>query len=79
MKTRLCSPLLSRVAGRRARGRDAGRSALKPFQRGSWQDMLRTHAGRPTMVHFWGVTCGPCKVELPLLGKFMKDIPGSMS
>ena len=25
------------------------------------------------MVHFWGVTCGPCKVELPLLGKFMKD------
>jgi thiol-disulfide isomerase/thioredoxin len=24
-------------------------------------------------VHFWGVTCGPCKVELPLLGQFMKD------
>jgi Thiol-disulfide isomerase and thioredoxins len=35
--------------------------------------MLRSHAGRPTLVHFWGVTCGPCKVELPLLGKFMKD------
>ena len=50
-------------------------SALKPFVRGSWQEMLRAHAGRPTLVHFWGVTCGPCKVELPLLGKFMKQHP----
>src|SRR3954462_10166497 len=48
-------------------------SELKPFVRGSWQDVLRAHAGRPTLVHFWGVTCGPCKVELPVLGKFMKD------
>lgn len=46
---------------------------LKPFGRGSWHDILRAHAGRPTLVHFWGVTCGPCKVELPLLGQFMKD------
>lgn len=42
-------------------------SQLKPFGRGSWNDILRSHAGRPTIVHFWGVTCGPCKVELPLL------------
>jgi thiol-disulfide isomerase/thioredoxin len=28
------------------------------------------------MVNFWGVTCGPCKVELPLLGQFVKDNPG---
>jgi thiol-disulfide isomerase/thioredoxin len=48
---------------------------LKPFGRGSWQDILRSHAGRPMIAHFWGVTCGPCKVELPLLGKFMKDHP----
>ena len=48
-------------------------SVLKPFVRGSWQEMLRAHAGRPTLIHFWGVTCGPCKVELPLLGKFMKQ------
>src|SRR5882762_2061562 len=46
---------------------------LKPFGRGSWQDILRAHAGRPTIVHFWGVTCGPCKVELPQLGGFMRD------
>ena len=48
-------------------------STLKPFVRGSWQQMLRAHAGRSTLVHFWGVTCGPCKIELPLLGKFMKE------
>jgi thiol-disulfide isomerase/thioredoxin len=49
---------------------------LKPFVRGSWQQLLNSHAGRPTLVHFWGVTCGPCKVELPLLGKFVKDHAG---
>jgi thiol-disulfide isomerase/thioredoxin len=48
-------------------------SELRPFVRGSWQDLLRSHAGRLTLVHFWGVTCGPCKVELPLLGQFTKD------
>jgi thiol-disulfide isomerase/thioredoxin len=48
---------------------------LKSFGRGSWQDVLHSHAGHPTIVHFWGVTCGPCKVELPLLGEFMKGHP----
>ena len=50
-------------------------SELKPFVRGSWLEVLRSHKGRPTLVHFWGVTCGPCKVELPLLGQFIKDHP----
>ena len=49
---------------------------LKPFERGTWQHVLRDHAGRPTLVHFWGVTCGPCKVELPVLGQFAKEHPG---
>src|ERR1700758_230316 len=50
-------------------------SELKPFERGSWQQLLHEHAGHPTLVHFWGVTCGPCKVELPQLGDFMKRHP----
>jgi thiol-disulfide isomerase/thioredoxin len=54
----------------------AGDSQLKRFERGSWQRLLHEHAGRPTVVHFWGVTCGPCKVELPQLGEFMKQHPG---
>jgi thiol-disulfide isomerase/thioredoxin len=53
-----------------------GPSELKPFGRGSWTSLLHAHAGRPTLVHFWGVTCGPCKEELPLLGAFMRDHPG---
>ena len=48
---------------------------LRLFERGSWQQLLHSHAGRPTLVHFWGVTCGPCKVELPELGEFMKRHP----
>jgi thiol-disulfide isomerase/thioredoxin len=54
----------------------AAHDQLHAFQRGSWQGILHAHAGRPTMVNFWGVTCGPCKVELPLLGQFVKDDPG---
>jgi thiol-disulfide isomerase/thioredoxin len=50
-------------------------SKLRLFERGSWQQLLHSHAGRPTLVHFWGVTCGPCKVELPQLGEFMKQHP----
>jgi Thiol-disulfide isomerase and thioredoxins len=54
----------------------AGQDDLKPFERGSWREILRAHAGRPTIVHFWGVTCGPCKIELPQLGAFMKEQSG---
>jgi thiol-disulfide isomerase/thioredoxin len=50
-------------------------SKLRLFERGSWRQLLHSHAGRPTLVHFWGVTCGPCKVELPQLGEFMKQHP----
>jgi thiol-disulfide isomerase/thioredoxin len=51
-------------------------TGIKPFERGSWQAIRQAHAGRPTLVHFWGVTCGPCKVELPELGRFAKSHPG---
>lgn len=50
-------------------------TGMQEFRRGSWQGILKAHAGRPTMVHFWGITCGPCKVELPLLGAFLKEEP----
>ena len=49
---------------------------LKPFGRGSWQELMKAHAGRPTIVHFWGVTCGPCKIELPQLGVFLREQQG---
>jgi thiol-disulfide isomerase/thioredoxin len=45
----------------------------QPFLRGSWQALRTAHAGRPTIVHFWGLTCGPCLVELPEWGKFAHE------
>lgn len=46
-----------------------------PFGRGSWKELLARHAGQPTIVHFWGLTCGPCLVELPEWGKLMAARP----
>jgi thiol-disulfide isomerase/thioredoxin len=46
------------------------------FGRGSWQELRQEHAGRPVIIHFWGVTCGPCLVELPRWGEFIREKPG---
>ena len=48
---------------------------LRPFVRGSWQQIRAQHAGRPFVVHFWGVTCGPCRVEMPHWGQLLADRP----
>ena len=47
----------------------------QPFVRGSWQGLRQEHAGRPMIVHFWGVTCGPCLVELPRWGELIGEKP----
>ena len=36
----------------------AGAADLKPFVGGSWQTLLKAHAGKPLVVHFWGLTEG---------------------
>jgi thiol-disulfide isomerase/thioredoxin len=46
-----------------------------PFGRGSWQELRRAHAGQPTVVHFWALSCGPCLVELPLWGALVRERP----
>lgn len=38
---------------------------LRPFLRGSWRELRQAHAGHPTIVHLWGLTCAPCLAELP--------------
>jgi thiol-disulfide isomerase/thioredoxin len=48
---------------------------LRPFVRGSWNDILKAHGGQPTIVHFWGVTCGPCRAEMPQWGKLLRERP----
>jgi thiol-disulfide isomerase/thioredoxin len=48
---------------------------LKSFVRGSWQSILAAHSGSAFIVHFWGLTCGPCRAELPVWGKLFADKP----
>ncbi len=43
----------------------------RPFVAGSWRAILAAHAGRPTIVHFWGMTCGPCRLEMPRWGALL--------
>jgi thiol-disulfide isomerase/thioredoxin len=45
------------------------------FARGSWAKLSAAHAGKPTVIHFWGLTCAPCLVELPQWGKLLKERP----
>src|SRR5882757_9426307 len=34
---------------------------------GSWEDTQKHIKGRPTLVHFWAVSCGICKEKMPQL------------
>jgi thiol-disulfide isomerase/thioredoxin len=49
---------------------------VRAFERGSWHEIRKAHAGEPLVVHFWGVTCGPCREELPQWGRFLKERAG---
>lgn len=48
---------------------------LQSFGRGSWTKLRATHDGQPTVVHFWGLTCAPCLVEMPEWGKLQAERP----
>jgi len=36
----------------------------QPFVAGSWQKIRDAQQGKPTIIHFWGVTCAVCLAEL---------------
>ena len=45
----------------------------RPFERGSCATRLGADAGKATVIHFWGLTCAPCLVELPQWAKLQAE------
>jgi thiol-disulfide isomerase/thioredoxin len=50
-------------------------AASGQFDDTSWNTILQRHAGKPLVVHFWGLTCPPCLVELPDWAKLERGAP----
>jgi thiol-disulfide isomerase/thioredoxin len=48
---------------------------ISPFVRGSWKEIVETHAGAPFIVHFWGLTCAPCRKEMAGWGQLLNESP----
>lgn len=48
---------------------------IKPFVRGSYQQIVSARQGKPFIVNFWSLTCGYCKVELDMLERLSKRYP----
>ena len=48
---------------------------MRAFVRGSWHDIVAANAGRPAVIHFWGLTCAPCLTELPHWAALRKERP----
>jgi thiol-disulfide isomerase/thioredoxin len=44
-------------------------AGTRPLAKGGWQQVRAAHAGRPTIVHLWSLTCAPCLAELPAWAK----------
>jgi thiol-disulfide isomerase/thioredoxin len=61
--------LLAAVAGA------AQAAPERAFERDSYAQIRASHAGRPLVVHLWGMTCGPCLVELPQWGALLRKRP----
>ena len=49
---------------------------IKPFVRGSYQQIVSARQGKPFIVNFWSLTCSYCKVELSMFKKLAKKYPG---
>lgn len=48
---------------------------IRPFDRDSFTQIRAAYAHKPLVVHIWGLTCGPCLVELPKWGRMRKAHP----
>lgn len=49
---------------------------FQPYGRGAFAQIVKAHAGKPLIVHFWSVTCPPCVAELPQWAKMVAEQKG---
>jgi hypothetical protein len=55
----------------------AGAAGLQWYNANDWDALRHAHASRPWIVHLWGMSCEPCRQELPAWGRFLHDHPGT--
>lgn len=48
---------------------------VRQLEPGSWSEIKAAHAGRPLLIHFWGLSCSICMTELESWGGFLKSRP----
>ena len=48
---------------------------VRPFIRGSYQQIVASRQGKPFILNFWSLSCGYCKVELDMLKKLARKYP----
>jgi len=48
---------------------------IKPFVRGSYQQIISARQGKPFVVNFWSLSCGYCMVELDMFKKLAGKYP----
>lgn len=48
---------------------------IKPFVRGSYQQIISARQGKPFILNFWSITCSYCGVELSMLKKLSRKYP----
>lgn len=54
----------------------AGAAGLQWYGNDAWATLRQAHASRPWVVHLWGMSCDPCREELPAWGRFEHEHPG---
>ena len=48
---------------------------IKPFVRGSYQQIVSARQGKPFIINLWSLSCGYCKVELSMLKELVRKYP----
>ena len=71
MRGLLLEAVFFAVVGLRASAND-----LQPFDTGSLEQIRHANQGKPFILAFWSIDCGPCKEEMALLKSIHAKFPG---